>query len=128
MGLLTGTLGPETRFAAADFRASETRFAPENLAHNLALVDVLRRWAERKQATPAQLALAWLLAQRPWVVPIPGTTQMEHLLENVGAAAVSLTNAELVALTAEASAVSIQGERLPPQVQAYSDVEAPPKR
>lgn len=127
VGFLTGTIGPDTRFTDADFRKSETRFAPENLAHNLALVDLLRRWAERKQATPAQLALAWLMAQRPWVVPIPGTTQMPHLLENLGAAAVQFTPSELAELTASASAIAIQGERLPAVVQAFSDVEAPPR-
>lgn len=127
VGFLTGTIGPDTRFGEADFRASETRFAPDNLAHNVALVDVLRRWAERKQATPAELALAWLLAQRPWIVPIPGTTQMQHLLENLGAASVTFTSAELAELTASVTAIPIQGERLPPAVQAFSEVEAPTK-
>lgn len=125
VGFLTGAIGPDTRFVDADFRKSETRFAPENLPHNVALVDLLRRWAERKQATPAQLALAWLMAQHPWVVPIPGTTQMPHLLENLGAAAVRFTPPELAELTASASAIPIHGERLPASVQVFSDVEAP---
>ena len=128
VGFLTGAITSDTRFADADFRKSETRFAPENLAHNLALVELLRTWAERKQATPAQLALAWLTAQHPWVVPIPGTTQMPHLLENLGSANVRFTSAELAELTASASSIQIRGERLPPTVQAFSDVEAPAQR
>jgi aryl-alcohol dehydrogenase-like predicted oxidoreductase len=128
VGFLTGAIGPATRFSDADFRKSETRFSPENLSHNVALVDLLRRWAERKKATPAQIALAWLTAQRPWIVPIPGTTQMPHLLENLGAAGVRFTPSELAQLTASASAIPVRGERLPAAVQAYSDVEAPPRR
>jgi aryl-alcohol dehydrogenase-like predicted oxidoreductase len=128
VGFLTGAIGLETRFTDADFRKSETRFSPENLPHNVALVDLLRRWAERKQATPAQIALAWLSGQHPWIVPIPGTTQMPHLLENLGAAGVTFSPAELAELTAAASAIRIRGERLPPAVQAFSDVEAPPRR
>ena len=128
VGFLTGTIGAETRFTDADFRKTETRFSPENLSHNLALVDLLRRWAERKQATPAQLALAWLLAQHPFIAPIPGTTQMPHLLENLGADTIHFTPAELAELTASATAIQIHGERLPPVVQAYSDVEAPPRQ
>lgn len=128
VGFLTGAIGPDTRFVDADFRKSETRFSPENLPHNLALVELLRRWAERKQATPAQLALAWLTGQEPWVVPIPGTTQMPHLLENLGAAGVRFTPSELAELTASASAIQVRGERLPASVQAFSDVEAPAPR
>lgn len=125
VGFLTGAIRSDTRFTDADFRKSETRFAPENLPHNLALVELLRSWAVRKQAAPAQLALAWLTAQQPWVVPIPGTTQMPHLLENLGAANVRFTPTELAELTASASNIQIRGERLPPTVQAFSDVEAP---
>lgn len=125
VGFLTGTIGPETRFGDADFRKSESRFAPENLAHNLALVDLLRSWGDRKQTTPAQLALAWLTAQHSWIVPIPGTTQMSHLMENIGSAAVRFTPSELAELTASASAIAIRGERLPAAVQVFSDVEAP---
>jgi len=127
VGFLTGAIGPDTRFVDADFRKSETRFSPENLPHNLALVELLRRWAERKQATPAQLALAWLTGQEPWVVPIPGTTQMPHLLENLGAAGVRFSPSELAELTASASAIQVRGERLPAAVQVFSDVEAPPR-
>ena len=90
-GFLTGAIDANTRFADGDIRKIETRFSPENLPHNLALVALLKRWAARKNATPAQIALAWLMAQKPWIVPIPGTTQMAHMLENIGAAAVRFT-------------------------------------
>ena len=76
VGFLTGAIDARTRFAEGDIRGIETRFSPENLPHNLALVELVKDWAERKQATPAQIALAWLMAQKPWIVPIPGTTQM----------------------------------------------------
>jgi aryl-alcohol dehydrogenase-like predicted oxidoreductase len=89
---------------------------------------VVRRWAERKQAVPAQIALAWLLAQKPWIVPIPGTTVMAHMLENSGAADVRFTPAELAELDAEVRAFEIRGQRLPDQVLVFSGVEAPPKR
>jgi aryl-alcohol dehydrogenase-like predicted oxidoreductase len=125
VGFLTGTIGPETRFQDVDFRKTETRFSTENLPHNLALVDLLRHWAERKQATPAQIALAWLSAQQPWMVPIPGTTQLPHLVENLGADGVRLTPPELAELTASASNIQVRGERLPAAVQVFSDVEAP---
>ncbi len=88
VGFLTGAIDARTRFAEGDIRGIDSRFSPDNLPHNLALVDVIRKWAAQKQATPAQLALAWLMAQQPWIVPIPGTTQMAHMLENVGADAV----------------------------------------
>jgi aryl-alcohol dehydrogenase-like predicted oxidoreductase len=94
----------------------------------MALVALVQRWAERKNAAPAQIALAWLMAQRPWIVPIPGTTQMPHLLENLGAAAVRFTEEELAELNAAASAIQIQGARLPESVLAFSEVEAPPKK
>ena len=87
VGFLTGAIDARTRFAEGDIRRIESRFSPENLPHNLALVDLVKRWAERKQAMPGQIALAWLMAQKPWIVPIPGTTQMAHMLENIGAAA-----------------------------------------
>ena len=85
VGFLTGAIDARTRFADGDIREVESRFSPENLPHNLALVELVKSWAERKQATPAQIALAWLMAQKPWIVPIPGTTQMAHMLENTGA-------------------------------------------
>lgn len=128
VGFLTGAIDANTRFAPGDIRGVESRFAPENLPHNLALVELVKRWAERKRATPAQIALAWLLAQKPWVVPIPGTTQMAHMLENIGAADVRFTAAELAELNGAISAVEVRGARLPDQVLVFSGVEAPPKK
>ncbi len=125
VGFLTGAIDARTRFAEGDIRGIETRFTPPNIEHNLALVRLLRDWAERKQATPARIALAWLMAQQPWIVPIPGTTQMAHLLDNVGAGEVVFSAEELRELNASVAAVAVQGERLPPAVQAYSGVEAP---
>jgi aryl-alcohol dehydrogenase-like predicted oxidoreductase len=125
---LTGGIDANTRFAPGDIRGVESRFSPENLPHNLALVDLAKRWAERKQATPAQIALAWLMAQKPWIVPIPGTTQMAHMLQNVGATAVRFTPSELSELNASMSAIQVWGQRLPDPVLAFSGVEAPPKR
>ena len=128
VGFLAGAIDANTRFAPGDIRGVEARFSPENLPHNLALVDLVRRWAERKNAAPAQIALAWLLAQRPWIVPIPGTTQMAHMVENTGAADVRFTSSELAELNAAVRAVEIRGQRLPDQVLVFSEVEAPPKR
>lgn len=125
VGFLTSAIDARTRFAEGDIRGIETRFAPPNLEHNLALVDLLSDWAARKQATPARIALAWLMAQRPWIVPIPRTTQMAHLLDNLGAGGVIFNDGELQELNAAVAAVAVQGERLPPAVQAYSGVEAP---
>ncbi|TAL17606.1 aldo/keto reductase [bacterium] len=122
---LTGWIDASTRFAPGDFRGTETRFAPENLQQNLALVEMLKKWAERKSATPAQIALAWLMAQKPWIVPIPGTTHEEHMRQNIGAAAVSFTPAELTELNEAVATIEILGQRLPDAVQAFSDVEAP---
>ncbi len=96
VGLLTGAIDRRTRFAEGDIRGIETRFSPDNLPQNLKLVDLVKTWATRKQATPGQIALAWLMAQKPWIVPIPGSTQMPHMLENVGAAAVTFTASEIV--------------------------------
>jgi aryl-alcohol dehydrogenase-like predicted oxidoreductase len=124
VGFLTGAIDARTRFAEGDIRGIETRFTPQNIEHNLALVRLLRDWAARKQATPARIALAWLMEQQPWIVPIPGTTQMEHLLDNLGADEVIFSAGELRELNAAVAAVAVQGERLPPAVQAYSDVEA----
>ena len=127
MGFLTGTVNATTRFEAdRDFRANVPRFAPDALPANLVLVELVKTWARRKNASPAQLALAWLSAQRPWIVPIPGTTNLAHLEENVGAAAISFAAAELKELNDAVAAIPIQGERLPPAV--LSGVEAPLKR
>jgi aryl-alcohol dehydrogenase-like predicted oxidoreductase len=125
---LTGAIDANTRFADGDIRQVESRFSPENLPHNLALVNLVKKWAERKNATPAQIALAWLMAQKPWIVPIPGTTQMTHMLENIGAAGVRLTPSELAELNASLSAIQIRGARLPDRVLVFSGVEAPPKK
>jgi aryl-alcohol dehydrogenase-like predicted oxidoreductase len=127
VGFLTGAIDAQTRFAAGDIRGAETRFAPDNLPKNLALVALLKQWAERKAATPAQIALAWLMAQKPWIVPIPGTTQMAHMIENVGASAVAFTAAEKAELDGAVRAIDVQGKRLPDAVQAFSDAEAPPR-
>jgi|TARA_R110002126_G_scaffold86592_1_gene209030 aryl-alcohol dehydrogenase-like predicted oxidoreductase len=128
VGFLTGAIDAATRFAEGDFRSLEGRFAPENLPANLALVALLHDWAARKAAAPGQIALAWLLAQKPWIVPIPGTTQMAHMLENVGAAEVTFTSDELAELNTAVAAVEIAGARLPARVQAFSNVEAPIKK
>jgi aryl-alcohol dehydrogenase-like predicted oxidoreductase len=128
VGFLAGAIDANTRFADGDIRKVEPRFAPENLPHNLALAALVRRWAERKRATPAQIALAWLMAQKPWIVPIPGTTQMAHMLDNIGASGVRFTPAELAELNAAVSRIQIIGERLPASVLVFSGVEAPPKK
>ena len=127
VGFLTGAIDQRTHFADGDFRKTETRFSPETRAHNLALVKLVKTWAERKNTTPARIALAWLLAQKPWIVPIPGTTQMGHLLDNIGAAEVTFSPAELEALNAALAGITIQGERLPPAVAVLGGVEAPLK-
>jgi aryl-alcohol dehydrogenase-like predicted oxidoreductase len=127
VGFLTGAIDELTRFADGDFRKTETRFSPEARAHNLALVRLVKSWAERKKTTPARIALAWLLAQKPWIVPIPGTTQMAHLLDNIGATEVIFSADELQALNAALAGITIQGERLPPPVAVLSGVEAPLK-
>lgn len=128
VGFLSGAIDARTRFADGDIRKGESRFSPENLPHNLALVELLKSWATRKQASPAQISLAWLLAQQPWIVPIPGTTQMPHMIENVGASAVQFTPAELAELNRSVSAIQVRGARLPAAVLAYSGVEAPPRK
>lgn len=127
VGFLTGAIDGKTRFAEGDIRGVEGRFAPANLPHNMALVDLLNAWAQRKQATAAQISLAWLLAQKSWIVPIPGTTQMAHMLENVGAVTVQFTPAEISELNRSVRAIEIKGARLPDAVLAFSGVEAPRK-
>jgi aryl-alcohol dehydrogenase-like predicted oxidoreductase len=128
VGFLTGAIDENTRFAAGDIRGIEERFSPENLPNNLALVKLLKDWAAKKQATPAQISLAWLLAQKPWIVPIPGTTQMAHMLENIGADDIKFTADDLKQFDQELSAISIKGLRLPQAVLNFSDVEAPNKQ
>lgn len=125
VGFLTGAIDERTLFAQGDIRGIESRFSPENLPANLALVELLGEWAERKQSTRAQIALAWLMAQKPWVVPIPGTTQMPHLLENIGAQSVSFTPEEVSELNSAVGAIEVRGQRLPDAVLVFSGVEAP---
>ena len=124
---LTGAIDENTCFAQGDIRGMEERFSPENLKHNLDLVSLVKQWAERKQATPGQIALAWLMAQKPWIVPIPGTTQMSHMIENVGASSVAFSPEEIKELNAAVSSIQIQGKRLPEMVLSLSGIEAPPK-
>jgi len=119
-GFLTGKIGTTTEFHSTDFRNRSPRFAPEARAANLALVDLLRRIARTKQATPAQIALAWLLAQKPWIVPIPGTRKLDRLDENLGAAAIELTLDDLGEIEDAASMITIQGARLPEAVLKLS--------
>ena len=116
-GFLTGAIDEKTTFAAKDFRNVVPRFTPEARKANQALVDLLRRIAAQRQITPAQLALAWLLARKPWVVPIPGTTKPRRLDENLGAAAVVLSPADLREITDAASAISIEGARYPEHLE-----------
>jgi aryl-alcohol dehydrogenase-like predicted oxidoreductase len=120
-GFLTGNIGTTTEFHITDFRNLSPRFTPEARVVNLALVDLLKRIAERKQATPAQIALAWLLAQKPWIVPIPGTTKLHRLEENLGAAAVQLTPDDLREIEDGAAKITIQGARLPEAVLKLSE-------
>ena len=128
VGFLTGAIDAYTRFAQGDIRGMETRFSPDNLPNNLALVDLIKKWAVQKEATPAQISLAWLLAQKPWIVPIPGTTQMAHMLENTGADNVLFTTDELNGFNSELSKIQIKGERLPKMILDFSNVEAPLKQ
>jgi aryl-alcohol dehydrogenase-like predicted oxidoreductase len=112
-GFLTGKMDKTTRFDSSDFRSRVPRFTPKALKANVALVDLLRDVAERKGVTPAQVALAWLLAQKPWIVPIPGTTKLHRLDENIGATAVELTSDDLKEIDTAASKIKLEGARLP---------------
>jgi aryl-alcohol dehydrogenase-like predicted oxidoreductase len=116
-GFLTGTIDENTTLASTDFRSTIPRFAPEAMKANRALVDLLGKVAERKKATPAQIALAWLLAQRPWIVPIPGTTKLHRLDENLAAAAVELTADDLREIDDSASRITVQGARYPEHLE-----------
>jgi aryl-alcohol dehydrogenase-like predicted oxidoreductase len=112
-GFLTGTIDEKTTFVSSDFRNIVPRFTPEARKTNQPIVDVLRVIAEKKKATPAQLALAWLLAKKPWIVPIPGTTKLARLEENIGAASIRLTPEDLREIETAASQIAIQGARYP---------------
>ena len=115
-GFLTGKIDEHTAFDSKDFRNSVPRFAPEARKANRVLVDLLAAIAARKQVSPAQLALAWLLAQKPWIVPIPGTTKLHRLEENIGAAALELTPDDLREINAAAAKITVQGERYPEEL------------
>jgi aryl-alcohol dehydrogenase-like predicted oxidoreductase len=116
-GFLTGKINENTTFDSSDFRNIVPRFTPEARKANQALVDLLRTIGERKNATPAQIALAWLLAQKPWIVPIPGTTKLHRLDENIGAAAIELTSDDLREVDRAASRITVQGARYPEQLE-----------
>jgi aryl-alcohol dehydrogenase-like predicted oxidoreductase len=119
-GFLTGTIDATTTFEAGDFRTFSPRFTAEAREANVAMVGLVKRIAERKRTTPAQVALAWLLAQKPWIVPIPGTTKLHRLEENLGAANVELTPEDLREIAEAASKIEVQGARLPEAVLKYS--------
>jgi len=116
-GFLTGKIDEKTTFASSDFRNVVPRFTPEARKANQAMVDLLASVAARKKATPAQIALAWLLAQRPWIVPIPGTTKAARLVENLGAAAVELGAEDLAAMDSAAAKITVEGARYPERLQ-----------
>jgi aryl-alcohol dehydrogenase-like predicted oxidoreductase len=124
MGYLTGKLTPSTAFPAGDLRAMFPRFTPEALSANQPVVELLERVGKRKGATPGQVALAWLLAQKPWVVPIPGTTKLNHLEENLGALDVKLDAAEVKEIEDGFKQIQVQGARTTEQLLAQSDVGA----
>src|SRR4051812_8086576 len=112
-GFLTGKITAETKFDSTDFRSTIPRFTEENRKANQALVDLLTAVAEDKKATPAQIALAWLLAQKPWIVPIPGTTKLNRLDENLGALNAELTPGDLDAIESASSHIKLEGARYP---------------
>ena len=116
-GFLTGKISEDTKFDKSDFRNVVPRFTPENRKANQAMVDLLGRFAQQKKATPAQIALAWLLAQKPWIVPIPGTTKLPRLEENIRAADIELSADDLRELDAAASKIALQGARYPEELQ-----------
>jgi len=116
-GFLTGAITADTQFDKTDFRAVVPRFSEENRKANQALVDLIGRFAQRKKATPAQIALAWILAQKPWIVPIPGTTKLHRLEENLGAVNVELTPEDIYELGSAAAKIPVQGERYPEAAQ-----------
>ena len=126
-GFLTGAITSAAQLGEGDFRKSSPRFSPEAIDNNLAFVDLLKRVANEKRATPAQVALAWLLAQRPYVVPIPGTTKLHRLEENIGAADLTLSDADLREIDQAASQIEPEGDRYAPAQMAMVGLEAPVK-
>jgi aryl-alcohol dehydrogenase-like predicted oxidoreductase len=121
-GYLTGQMDENTQFGENDFRNTNPRFAPEAMKANRAIVDLLASIAEKKNATPAQIALAWLLAQRQWIVPIPGTTKLSRLEENIGAVNVELTPDDLREIDSAAAKIPIQGERYPERLEKMTNL------
>jgi aryl-alcohol dehydrogenase-like predicted oxidoreductase len=119
-GFLTGAMSKDTKLGEGDFRKNLPRFTAEAMEKNQALVDMLKRIADVKKATTAQIALAWLVAQRPWIVPIPGTTKLNRLEENLGAANIALTEADLAEIKRAAADIHIEGERYPAHILATS--------
>jgi len=119
-GFLTGKLNETRQFDKTDFRNVVPRFTPEAQRENLPLVDLLRKVAERKHATPAQVSLAWLLVQKPWIVPIPGTTKIQRLEENIGGAAIELNAEDLADIGEAASKIPMKGDRLPASALAMT--------
>jgi aryl-alcohol dehydrogenase-like predicted oxidoreductase len=119
-GFLTGKIDEHATFDSSDFRSTLPRFTPEALKANQALIDLLAKIGERKKATPAQIALAWLLAQKPWIVPIPGTTKLNRLEENIGAASIELTPDDLREIDNAASKITVQGARYPEKLEAMT--------
>ena len=120
-GFLIGKINENTTFDSTDFRNIVPRFAPEARKANQALVDLIGAIAERKKATPAQIALAWLLAQRPWIVPIPGTTKLHRLDENLGATTVEISSDDLIEIDSAASKITVQGDRYPESLEQMTD-------
>jgi aryl-alcohol dehydrogenase-like predicted oxidoreductase len=116
-GFLTGKINENTKFDKGDMRSTMPRFTPEAMKANQAVVDLLRAFAKKKNSTPAQIALAWLLAQKPWIVPIPGTTKLSRLEENIGAAAIELTPGDLKEIDAAASKIQVEGDRYPEHLE-----------
>jgi aryl-alcohol dehydrogenase-like predicted oxidoreductase len=119
-GFLTGKIDPNTSFASSDIRSTIPRFAPEARVANQVLVDLLASISKKRNATPAQIALAWLLAQRPWIVPIPGTTKLHRLEENIGAVAIELSKADLDEIDSAAAQITVQGARYPEKLEAMT--------
>jgi aryl-alcohol dehydrogenase-like predicted oxidoreductase len=116
-GFLTGTIGKDAEFAKNDFRSIVPRFSAENLQANQVLIDLLNRVAPQKGKTPAQIALAWILAKKPWIVPIPGTTKLHRLEENIGASDVELTSKELSEINSALEKIRVAGERCPEELE-----------
>ncbi|MDP9380589.1 MAG: aldo/keto reductase, partial [Chloroflexota bacterium] len=121
-GFLTGKIDETTTFDSSDLRSRIPRFTPEARKANQALVDLLGNIAQRKNATPAQIALAWLLARKPWIVPIPGTTKVHRLEENIGAVAVELTPDDLRDIESAASQITVQGARYPEELERRTNL------